>query len=191
MKILVMGTGAVGGFYGAMLARAGHAVMFVARGEQLRALRQKGLAVKSFRGDFHLEQVHATDRPEEAGVCDLVLVCVKFYDTEAAVRLAQAAVGTETTVLSLQNGVENEAQLERECGSAAVMAGMSYIGAELVNPGVVVHSFSGAIVFGERDGRTPRAERLERTFLDAGIQAQLSTNITAALWDKLTWNAAF
>jgi len=102
------------------------------------------------------------------------------------------AVDAQTVILSLQNGVENEARLEETLGSANVLGGMVYIGAELTSPGVVEHSFSGALVFGEQDGqRTPRAERLEWVFLDAGIQAQLSSSITLMLWDKLVWNAAF
>jgi 2-dehydropantoate 2-reductase len=192
MKILVMGTGAVGSFYGGKLARAGHEVTFIARGETLRALKQNGLVGQSIYGDFHLERVHATNQPEATVVCDLVLVCVKSYDTEQAARLIRPTVGPDTTVLSLQNGVENEDVLAREVGSSNVMGGMAYIGAELVRPGVVVHSAAGHIVFGERDGqRTPRAERLEQIFHDAGIQAQLSPHITTVLWDKLAWNAAF
>lgn len=191
MKILVMGTGAVGSFYGGRLAYVGHDVTFVARGENLHALRQNGLTVKSIRGAFRLASVRATDQPERGGTYDLVLVCVKSYDTEEAARLIRPAVGPDTIALSLQNGVENEELLAREVGPAQVMGGMVYIGAELVRPGVVTHSAAGHIVFGERDGqRTPRAERLERMLRDAGIQAQLSPHITAVLWDKLVWNAA-
>jgi 2-dehydropantoate 2-reductase len=192
VKILVMGTGAVGSFYGGKLARAGHTVTFIARGENLRALRQKGLTVKSYQGNFSLERVHATDHLGEAGVCDLVLVCVKSYDTVDAARLMRPVVGAQTVILSLQNGVENEEWLEDTLGSANVLGGMVYIGAELTSPGVVEHSFSGALVFGEQDGqRTPRAKRLEWVFLDADLQAQLSSSITLMLWDKLVWNAAF
>jgi 2-dehydropantoate 2-reductase len=192
MKILVMGTGAVGSFYGGRLADAGHEVTFIARGETLHALTQTGFVVQSIHGDFHLAHVHAINQPEATVVCDLVLVCVKSYDTEEVARLIRPVVGPDTIVLSLQNGVENEELLAREVGSSSVMGGMAYIGAELVSPGVVVHSAAGHIVFGERDGqRTPRAERLEQIFREAGIQAQLSPHITAVLWDKLVWNAAF
>ena len=192
MKILVMGTGAVGSFYGGKLADAGHEVTFIARGETLRALKQNGLTVKSLHGDFHLSRVHVTDQPQEVKECDLVLVCVKSYDTAAATSLLRSVVGPDTILLSLQNGVENEELLARELGSSQVMGGMAYIGAELVSPGVVVHSAAGHIVFGERDGQqTPRAERVEQIFREAGIQAQLSPHITVVLWDKLVWNAAF
>lgn len=192
MKILVMGTGAVGSFYGGKLARAGHEVIFVTRGENLQALQHRGLTVKSYQGDFQLEHVHTTDRPEEAGVCDLVLVCVKSYDTKDAARLIRSAVGPHTMLISLQNGVENEELLEQVLGTGPILGGMAYIGAEAVNPGVIVHAVAGRIVFGERGGqRTARVERLEQVFLEAGIDAQLSSHIDATLWDKLIWNAAF
>ena len=192
MKILIMGTGAVGSFYGGKLARAGHEVIFIARGENLHALRHQGLTVKSYQGDFRLERVHATDRPQEAGACDLVLFCVKSYDTRDAARLIRSAVGPHTTLISLQNGVENEELLEQTLGTDPILGGMAYIGAEVVNPGVIVHAVAGRIAFGERSGqRTSRAARLERMFLDAGIDAQLSSHIDTILWDKLMWNAAF
>src|SRR5258708_34742180 len=128
MKILIMGTGAVGSLYGGKLARAGHAVTFVARGENLQALRDSGLTVKSYQGEFHLERVHATDRPQDAGVCDLVLVCVKSYDTVVAARLLRPAVGPDTVLLSLQNGVENEELLAQALQGADVLGGMVYVG---------------------------------------------------------------
>lgn len=143
-------------------------------------------------GDFRLPRVNATDRADEVGICDLVLVCVKSYDTEKAAALIRPVVGPETLVLSLQNGVENEDILTRVLGGAQVLGGMVYIGAELPAPGTVHHSFSGRLVFGERNGqRTQRAERLENSFLAADLQAELSTDITTTLWDKLMWNAAF
>jgi 2-dehydropantoate 2-reductase len=192
MKVLVMGAGAVGCFYGGKLARAGHDVTFIARGENLSGLRNSALSVKSIHGDFRLPQVTATDRPDEVGICDLVLICVKSYDTEKTVELIRSAVGPATLVLSLQNGVENEDILTRSLGAAQVLGGMVYIGAELTAPGSVLHSFSGRLVFGERSGkRTARAEQLEKSFLAADIQTELSTDIATTLWDKLMWNAAF
>jgi 2-dehydropantoate 2-reductase len=192
MKILVMGAGAVGSFYGGKLADAGHEVTFVARGEHLRTLRAHGLRVKSYQGEFHLECVRATDRPAEAGVCDLVLVCVKSYDTVTAAQSLRPVIGPATIIISLQNGVENEEHLERELACGNVMGGMAYIGVDVVSPGVVVHSVAGRLAFGERNGqRTPEAERLEQVFLAAGIQAELSTDIAVTLWDKLVWNATF
>jgi 2-dehydropantoate 2-reductase len=117
---------------------------------------------------------------------------VKSYDTEKAAALLRSAVSPTTIVMSLQNGVENEDTLARSLGTIDVLGGMVYIGAELAAPGIVVHSFSGRLVFGERSGQgTARAEQLEKIFLDADIQAELSADITTTLWDKLMWNAAF
>ncbi|MGE0680550.1 MAG: ketopantoate reductase family protein [Candidatus Binatia bacterium] len=192
MKVLVMGAGAVGCFYGGKLAHAGHDVIFIARGENLAMLQTSGLTIKSVHGDLQLAQVTATDRLDEVGICDLVLICVKSYDTKKAAELIQPAVGPSTLILSLQNGVENEDILTRALGAIQVLGGMVYIGAELTAPGTVLHSFSGRLVFGERHGkRTTRAEQLEKSFLAASIQAELSTDITTTLWDKLMWNAAF
>jgi 2-dehydropantoate 2-reductase len=192
MKILVMGAGAVGCYYGGRLAQAGHNVTFVARGENLRTLRSAGLTVTSVHGDFHLPRVSAIEHVEESEACDLVLVCVKSYDTAQAAEALRPAIGPDTLVLSLQNGVENEDILAKALNTTNVLGGMVYIGAELVSSGVVVHTFSGRLVFGERNGeRTTRAERLEQIFLEAGLQAELSPDITATLWDKLMWNAAF
>ena len=192
MKVIVMGAGAVGCFYGGKLACVGHDVTFIARGENLTALQTSGLTVKSVHGDFRLPQVAATDHPDQAGVCDLLLVCVKSYDTEKAAERIRPAVGPHTVVISLQNGVENEDMLGPLLDTANVLGGMVYIGAELTAPGAVLHSFSGRLVFGERRGqRTARVEQLEKIFLAADIQAELSTDITTTLWDKLMWNAAF
>lgn len=192
MKVIVMGAGAVGCFYGGKLARAGHDVTFIARGENLTTLQTVGLTVQSVHGDFRLAQVAATDHPDQVGVCDLLLVCVKSHDTERAAELMRPVLGPHTVVVSLQNGVENEDILASTLGAANVLGGMVYIGAELIAPGSVLHSFSGRLVFGERHGqRTARAEQLEQIFLAADIQAELSTDITTTLWDKLMWNAAF
>ncbi len=107
MRFAVMGAGAVGGYYGALLARAGNAVTFVARGAHLEAIRDKGLTVKSWKGDFHLPEVKATDGPAEVGPVDCILFAVKTYDTEASARQMAPIVGPDTAVLSLQNGVES------------------------------------------------------------------------------------
>ncbi len=192
MKILVMGAGAVGCYYGGRLAQAGHEVTFVARGENLRTLRSVGLTVASVHGDFHLPRVSAVELVEEASAYDLVLVCVKSYDTAQAAEALRRAVSPTTLILSLQNGVENEDILAQTLKTTNVLGGMVYIGAELMSPGAVVHTFSGRLVFGERTGEpTLRAKRLEQIFLGAGLQAELSSDITATLWDKLMWNAAF
>ena len=192
IKILVMGAGAVGGYFGGRLARAGNRVVFVARGANLDALRRRGLVVHSIGGDFTVSPVESTASAAEAGLCDLVLVCVKSTATLQAAEILRPVVGEETVVLSLQNGVENEDLLAERLGASHVLGGLTHIGAELVEPGEIRHTSGGRIIFGELDGSvSPRARRLEELFSAAGIDCRLSRNITLMLWDKLSWNAAF
>jgi 2-dehydropantoate 2-reductase len=191
MRTLVMGTGAVGAYFGAKLALAGAPVIFVARGEHLAALRARGLRIEG-KDATHVHPLDVTADPAEAGQCDLVLVCVKSYDTAAAAVALRPAVGPDTIVLSLQNGIENEATLASLLALPPLLGGLTHIGAELVAPGVVRHDSGGRIIFGELDGRrSARAERLGALFARTGIAHHLSGHIAVMLWDKLAWNAAF
>src|SRR5215469_11462581 len=126
MRIAVYGTGGVGGYFGGRLARAGAEVHFIARGAHLQAIRQHGLTVRSVKGDFEV-QAPATDDPAEVGSCDLVLFCVKAFDTDAAAARLGPLVGAGTAVVSLQNGVENEEKLARAFGEEHVMGGAAFI----------------------------------------------------------------
>src|ERR1041385_5238167 len=106
MKILVMGTGGVGGYYGGLLAQQGNDVTFIARGAHLYAIQQEGLKVKSIHGDFHLLPANATEDPRNIGPADLILFCVKTYHTDEAADAIRPVVGPQTMVISLQNGVD-------------------------------------------------------------------------------------
>lgn len=192
MRFAVMGAGAVGGYFGALLARGGHRVAFVARGEHLKALRQGGLKVKSWRGDFELKEVEATDEPSEVGPADCILFAVKTYDTEVAGRQMAPMVGPETVIISLQNGVESEEVLSSLYGAERVMGGLAFIAASISSPGVIDHTAAGKLTFGEMDGSvSERARRLQETFEAAGLDSELSTDVRKALWSKLLWNACF
>ncbi|MBI4608081.1 MAG: 2-dehydropantoate 2-reductase [Candidatus Rokubacteria bacterium] len=185
MKILVMGTGAVGGYFGAKLARAGEAVTFVARGAHLDAIRARGLRIRSSVEGESVVTAPATADPATTGPADLILVCVKAFDTESAARALGPAVGPETVIVSLQNGVDNEEKLGAIVGTEHVLGGVAYLFASIEAPGVIVHSLSGRIVFGELDGsETPRARRIRETFARAGIPVELSPHIQRALWEK-------
>jgi len=191
MRIIIAGSGGVGGYYGAMLARAGHEVLFIARGEHLAALRVRGIVVKSHTGDFHLP-VNAAGNAEGFGEADLVLVCVKSYDTESSPPLYEAGVGEHTTVLSLQNGVDNEEILARRFGRARVMGGVSFIGSRVESPGVILHTSFGNIAIGELDGGvSPRGEALAAVFNEAGVTCRLSGDIRRDLYAKMVWNVGF
>jgi len=188
MKILIMGAGAVGLFYGARLQQAGEDVYYCARGENLRVLREHGLEVKSFQGDFKL-QVKATDNPREFAPYELILFCVKSYDTVATARLLDGCFGTDGAVMTLQNGVENEAALCTVLPRESVMGGNARVGAELTAPGKLLHTASGMIEFGELDGReTPRAQRMAEAFKRAGVLGQFTRDLKSVRWKKLMGN---
>jgi 2-dehydropantoate 2-reductase len=192
MRILVHGTGAVGGYFGALLARGGHEVWCVARGENLRALRATGLTVELGSETLRLSPVQAVAEPAEAPLPDLVLVCVKSYDTAAAAAALRPVVGPDTIVVSLQNGVENEDILARGLGLPPLMVALTRIGVELAAPATIHYSGRGTILFGEPDGKeSPRARRLSAAFDVAGVPCELRPDILVAAWEKLAWNAGF
>jgi len=191
MNILVMGAGAVGAYFGARLQQAGEQMVFCARGEHLRALKDHGLKFTSYHGDFSIA-LTATDGPRDFAPYDLILFCVKSYDTAAAARTLEGCLNPGGAILTLQNGVENEAVLAEVFGREAVMGGNARVGAELVAPGHVVHRTGGLIEFGELDGRdTTRAQRLAELFRRAGIFGELTMRLPTIRWEKLLWNAAF
>jgi 2-dehydropantoate 2-reductase len=191
MKILVMGAGAIGAYFGARLQQAGELVIFCARGENLRALKDRGLEFKSYQGDFSLA-VNATANPRDFAPYDLVLFCVKSYDTAAAARSLEGCLNPGGAILTLQNGVENELLLAEIFGRDAVMGGNARVGAELVAPGQIVHRTGGLIEFGELDGRdTERAQQFVEIFRRAGIFGALTMSLGTIRWEKLLWNAAF
>jgi 2-dehydropantoate 2-reductase len=191
MKILVMGAGAVGGYFGARLQAAGEEVVFCARGENLRALREHGIEITSIRGDLKL-RVTATDTPRTDAPYDLVLFCVKFYQLESAAQQLNGCLGPGGAILSLLNGVESEARLAEIFGRESVLGGNARLGVELVAPGKIVHISTGHLEFGELDGRiTDRARNYATAFERAGILGSLSDRIMTIRWDKLIWNSAF
>ena len=191
MRIVVMGSGGTGGYFGAKLARAGEDVTFVARGEHLDAIRKNGLRVKSAADGEWVVQSPAVEELEGQPPADLVLFCVKSFDTESAGERIKAVVGPATGVLPVQNGVDNEEKLERSLGPGHVMGGVAQVLATIESPGVISHRFLGRIVFGEMDGR--ESERA-RAFLGvcerAGISAEISPDMLRTLWEKYVFIAA-
>jgi 2-dehydropantoate 2-reductase len=189
MRLLVMGAGGVGGYFGAKLARAGEAVTFVARGAHLDAIRRDGLRVRSKTEGEYVVHPQAVETPTEPA--DAVLLCVKSFDTEAALARVRPAVGPGTPVLSFQNGVDSAERIEAALGPGHAVGGAAYVFATIEAPGVVAHHFAGRIVFGELDGRpTARAERLRQAFAGAGIPVELSPNIQRVLWEKYLFISA-
>ncbi len=192
MRVLVIGAGGVGGYYAGELGRAGHEVTVVARGAHGEAIRSRGLRVRHPDGSERVHAVQVVEEPRSTGIADLILVCVKSYDTAEAARLLEPCAGPETIVLSLQNGPENEELIARVAGLPPLLLTVTYIGSELAEPGVIAYSGNARIVFGEADGsRSERTERLARWLTEAGIEHRVSSRILNVVWDKLAWNAAF
>ena len=192
MRVLVMGAGAVGGYFGGVLSKGGEDVIFMARGQHLEAIKSGGLRVESVTsGDFI---IHPTvqDKLDGSWQADLTLFCVKGYQNEEAIEAIRPAVGDDTTILTLQNGIGSADQLASAFGREKVMSGAAYIDAMRKAPGIVAELGGECrIVFGEEDGReTERAVRIRDTLHKAGIEAHLSANVSKALWNKLIYICA-
>lgn len=189
MRIAVMGTGGVGGYFGARLAKAGCDVIFVARGRQLAALRSSGLRIESPLGDLALPHVNATDSPADIGPVDLVLFGVKLWDTVEAAASVKALMGPDTAVVSFQNGVVKDDVLKIALGAGHVMGGVCYIAATIAEPGLIRHSGTmQKLVFGEY-GRasSARVERFHQACVQAGIDAEISGTIEQTIWEKFVF----
>ena len=188
MKILVMGAGGIGAYYGAKLKLAGEDVYFCARGKHLAAIKSRGLIMRSGNDDVAVP-IPSTDNPAEFAPFDLILFCVKSYDTISAARQLEGTLASDGIIMTLQNGVENEVALCSIFPRESVMGGNARVGAEIAAPGVLVHSAYGYIEFGELDGaETPRALRLAELFRRAGILGQLTHDLKTIRWIKLMGN---
>ena len=193
MRVLVMAAGAVGGYFGALMARAGNRVTFVARGDNLAAIRARGLKVESVTsGEFVVEGVDATERLDGSWRADLVLFCVKGYQNDAAIEVMRPAVGVNTAILTVQNGLGSGDRLSDAFGAGAVLLGAAYVEAERRQPGVFAElGGTCRLVFGEPDGvRSPRAMSVLQTLHESGIDAALSEDPTLTLWNKLVFICA-
>ena len=194
MRIVMMATGGVGGYYGARLAAAGEDVRFIARGAHLAALRTNGLKLISANGDFHLQSVQATDDAAIIGSADIVIFAVKQYDTETAAKLIAPLIGDATAVISIQNGMDPQDRLKTIVGHEHVMGGTTYItGAKVISPGIITHTGSiDRLVFGEYDGSLSlRGGRFFDACKRARINADFSANIAKEMWAKFALLSAF
>ena len=187
MKIAMMGSGGVGGFFGGRLAHTGHDVSFIARGAHLEAMRRDGLLIENEpQGDIRIPKVRVTDDPSSLGPVDLVILSVKLWDTERAARAIAPIVGPNTGVLSLQNGVVKDDILRGAFGPERVMGGVGYVATHIARPGVIHQTGTmQRIVVGEYDGRrSERAAFLHEALLKAGVKAELSDDVRRAIWEK-------
>ena len=187
MKIAVMGAGAIGGYFGGRLAKAGFDVSFIARGAHLDVIRKNGLKVLSPLGDFTIHPATVTDDPAEIGPVDVILFMVKNYDTLQAAEQIRPLVGPDTAIIPFQNGVEARAMLSNVLGARHVLGGVAFIPASIQEPGVIKHNAELAkLVFGEFDKQiTPRAVAFLDALEKAGVTGEIPADISMVLWSKL------
>ena len=192
MRIVVMGAGGVGGYFGAKLARAGNDVAFIARGAHLAALRENGLRVESAGGDIVLPKVAVTDDPSSLAPVDVVMFCVKLWDVEQAAARVAPLVAGGGVVIAFQNGIDSPDILRRVVGNAHVLGGVAYIAAAISAPGVIAHTGSMArLRVGAFDDRlADRARAFMHACTSAGIDAELASDIGRAIWEKFVFLAA-
>lgn len=192
MKIAIMGAGGVGGYYGARLALAGHDVSFFARGAHAEAMLRSGLQVRSELGDVCLCPVTVVTDAHQIGPVDLIIVAVKLWDTEVAARAVLPMIGAETSVLSLQNGVQKDEMIASVVGGQHVLGGVTYILANKAEPGVIVHSGKlQRIVVGELSGgESTRVDVVVKALAAGGIEAEASSDIRRDTWEKFVFLAA-
>ncbi len=189
MNVLVMAAGSVGGYFGSLLAKAGNDVLFVARGENLAAIASDGLRVESVTsGNFSID-AKAVERPDGSWSADLVLFCVKSYHNSVAIDTITPAVGDETAILTLQNGIGSGDELSAAFGAGRIMLGAAYV--EAAHPGPGLFQELGGItriVFAEQGGSpSQRGAEIRETFADAGIDSEIAEDIEQALWNKLVY----
>src|SRR4029077_20299508 len=192
MKIAIVGSGGVGGYFGGRLAAAGADVTFLARGAHLEAMRARGLRIDSPKGNVHLPRVTAESDPAAIGPADIVFFAVKLYDTESALAMLPPLIGPGTLVVGFQNGVETVGSLTRAVGAAHTAGGVSYVSAVIAEPGVIKHTAMDHLIFGMPDGsRSPQLEALLEECKPAGFQSTLSPDITVEIWTKFVRLSVF
>ena len=186
MRITIIGTGGIGGPYGASLARAGADVTLIARGAHLAAIRESGLRIEGDRGETHIRPAYVTDDIAGSGPADFVLCCVKLWDLECVAEQVRATVRPQTAVIPLQNGVDAAERLIRILGREAVMGGIAFVTGTIVAPGVIRQTGTyQRMTFGELDGRvSERAKRLRDLCEAAGFEGVLSPDIMVPVWEK-------
>ncbi len=193
MRFAFVGIGALGGYFGGRLAKAGYDVVFFARGATLEAMRRNGLRVESILGNFSLTQVNATDCAEEAVRPDAIFVTTKAWQVPEAARQILPMLGPQSVVIPLQNGVDAHDQLAEVVGAERVLGGLCHVFASVIAPGVIRHIGPKPIItLGEWDNsRTPRLQSLIDSLSGAGIDVRVPADFQAALWEKFMYIAAF
>ena len=190
MKIGVVGCGALGSYYGAKLCRDGQETHLLLRSDY-EWVRAKGVRVRSVEGDFHVNP-RCARAPEEIGVCDLVLIGLKTTANGQFAKLLPPLVGENTAVVTLQNGLGNEARLADLFGAEKILGGLCFVCLNRVEPGVILHLAHGTIVLGEYERwPEPRTHDFASLIRHAGVPCKVTDNLERAHWEKLVWNIPF
>lgn len=190
MKVAVVGCGAVGSFYGAKLAQAGEEVHFLLRSDY-EVVQRKGVFIRSVQGDFRVRPQCAR-RPDDIGPCDLVVIGLKTTANDQFPHLVPPLLGPGTAVLTLQNGLGNEAQLARIVPSEQILGGLCFVCLNRVEPGIIHHIDHGQVVLGEfQRCPEPRTHDIAERFRRAGVPCAVTDDLQKAHWEKLTWNIPF
>jgi 2-dehydropantoate 2-reductase len=192
MRIAVMAAGAVGGYFGARMAVAGHEVHFIARGAHLEAIRKDGLKIESPLGNLHLKDANVTDDPAKVGPVDIVLFAVKLWDTEKAAEQAKPLIGKDTRLITLQNGVDSVERIAPILGADHVVGGIAFIATVIGSPGVISHTSQFATMhFGRIDGKP---DAMLSAFADAAKAASIDLKIVDSInrdrWQKFIFLVA-
>jgi 2-dehydropantoate 2-reductase len=186
MKIAIIGTGGVGGYFGGKIARAGYDVTFLARGEHLRAIQQHWLTIKSIEGDFKVAPAKATERIKTFGSVDLIILAVKAWQIKDIAKDLAEIVSRDTLILPLQNGISAADELKEQLKQDNIISGLCRIISKIESPGIISHfGIEPVIVFGELDNsETERIHKIKSVFDNAEIKAKISDDIIADLWKK-------
>jgi len=189
MKIAMVGTGGVGGYFGAGLARGGADVHFIARGAHLAAMRESGLRIEGHGDPPVLAPVKATSDPSDVGIADLVVIGVKLWDTANVLEQIKPMVGARTTLISFQNGVTKSELIRAAFPDAHVMDGVAYVATTIARPGVIKRTGGlERLIFGEIDGGpSPVGEKLSMFAKKGGINAELSNEVRREVWQKFVF----
>ena len=191
MRIGIIGSGALGLYYGAMLQRSGQDVHFLLRRDH-QAIRENGLQIDSCNGNFHLPQISGYQTPEEIGSVDLVIVGLKTISNHHLIDLVAPLLRTDTAILTLQNGLGNEELLAAEFGAERTLGGVAFLCSNRGEPGIVHHLGEGKIRLGEfSGGLSPRSNKLAKMFQGAGVPCDAVRDLRRARWEKLVWNIPF
>ena len=192
MKIGVIGVGAVGGYFGAKLARAGHDVTFIGTERTVKALKEKGLVIKSYQGDFAIKEPKVAHDFKAIKDADIILFCVKAYNTEEVAKALKQRIGEKPVIVSLQNGIDNPDILSNIFGADRVVGSVVFITSGLLEPGVIKHTSYGKILLGEMNGEiTDRLRNLEKLFLNSDVPSGVTSELKKEMWKKLMLNVAY